>query len=100
LSSIVTCALWIPVVVGYVSSRALPTPADCGTAPTSRLPHGVNRANRAHRNAVESFAPFAAVALIANADGVSNPMAESCAAVFFYARVAHAANDIGRRTSW
>ena len=90
LTSILTGALWIPVVIGYVSSRGLPTPADYRTAPTSGLPDWVNRANRAHLNAVESFAPFAAVVLIANATGVSNAMTESCAAVYFYARVAHA----------
>ena len=90
LTSVLTGALWIPVVIGYVSSRGFPTPADYRTAPISRLPDWVNRANRAHLNAVESFAPFAAVVLIANATGVSNAMTESCAAVYFYARVAHA----------
>jgi uncharacterized MAPEG superfamily protein len=94
-TSILTGALWIPVVIGYVSSRGFPTPADYRTAPTSELPDWVNRANRAHLNAVESFAPFAAVVLIANASGVSNAVTESCAAVYFYARVAHAVIHIG-----
>jgi uncharacterized MAPEG superfamily protein len=94
LTSVLTGALWIPVVIGYVSSRGFPTPSDYRTAPTSRSPDWVNRANRAHQNAVESFAPFAAVVLIANATGVSNAMTESCAAVYFYARVAHAAIHI------
>lgn len=90
LTSILTGALWVPVVIGYVSSRGFPTPADYRTAPTSRLPDWVNRANRAHLNAVESFAPFAAVVVIANATEVSNAVTASCAAVYFYARVAHA----------
>ena len=90
LTSILTGALWIPVVIGYVSSRGFPTAADYATAPTSRLPDWVNRANRAHLNAVESFAPFAAVVLIANATGMSSAVTESCAAVYFYARAAHA----------
>jgi uncharacterized MAPEG superfamily protein len=94
LTSILTGALWIPVVIGYVTSRGLPTPADYRTSPASRLPNWVNRANRAHLNAVESFAPFAAMVLIANATGVSSPVTESCAAVYFYARVAHAAIHI------
>ena len=87
LTSILTGALWIPVVIGCLSSRGFPTPADYRTAPTSRLPDWVNRA---HLNAVGSFAPFAAVVLIANATGVSNAVTASCAAVYFYARVAHA----------
>ena len=60
------------------------------TAPTSALPDWVNRANRAHLNAVENFAPFAAVVLIAQAIGVSTPTTAICAAVYFYARLVHA----------
>ena len=90
LTSVLTGALWIPVVIGYVSARGFPTPSDYRTAPTSPLPDWVNRANRAHLNAVESFAPFAAVVLIAHASGVSNAITEACAAVYFFARAAHA----------
>ncbi len=90
LTSILTGVLWIPVVIGYVSARGVPTPCEYRVAPTSPLPDWVNRANRAHLNAVESFAPFAAVVLVAHATGVSNAVTESCAAVYFYARVAHA----------
>ncbi len=90
LTAMLTGVLWIPVVIGYVSSRGIPTPSDYKAASTSLLPDWVNRANRTHLNAVESFAPFAAVVLIANLTGVSNTVTESCAAVYFYARVAHA----------
>jgi uncharacterized MAPEG superfamily protein len=95
LTSILTGVLWIPVVIGYVSSRGLPRPSDYKVAPTSPLPDWVNRANRAHLNAVESFAPFAAVVLIAHATGVSSAATESCAAVYFYARVAHSVIHVG-----
>ena len=71
LTAILTGVLWIPVVIGYVASRGPLKPADYEVAPTSPLPDWVNRANRAHQNAVESFAPFAAVVLIAHAAGVS-----------------------------
>jgi uncharacterized MAPEG superfamily protein len=54
------------------------------------LPDWVDRAKRAHLNAVESFAPFAAVVLAASAMGLSNSVTQECAATFFYARVAHA----------
>ena len=91
LTAILTGALWIPVVIGYVSLRGLPTPADYRAAPTTPLPDWVNRANRAHLNAVENFAPFAAVVLIAQATGVSSGLMQSCAAIYFYARLAHAA---------
>jgi uncharacterized MAPEG superfamily protein len=90
LTALLTGVLWIPVVIGYVSVRGVPTPADYRVAPTSALPDWVNRANRAHLNAVENFAPFAAVVLIAHAMGVSSAVTQSCAAVYFYARAAHA----------
>ncbi len=90
LTAILTGVLWIPVVIGYVTSRGLLTPATYKVAPTSPLPDWVNRANRAHLNAVENIAPFAAVVLIAQATGVSSAVTEICAAVYFYARVAHA----------
>jgi uncharacterized MAPEG superfamily protein len=90
LTAILTGVLWIPVVIGYVTSRGPLTPADYKTPPTSALPDWVNRANRAHLNAVESFAPFAAVVLIANATGVSTGATAACAAIYFYARLVHA----------
>ncbi len=90
LTSMLTGVLWIPVVIGYVSTRGPLTPATYKTAPTAPLPDWVNRANRAHLNAVENLAPFAAVVLIAQAVGVSTPVTQICAAIYFYARVAHA----------
>jgi uncharacterized MAPEG superfamily protein len=90
LTAILTGLLWIPVVIGYATSRGPLQPSDYRVAPTSRLPDWVNRANRAHLNAVENFAPFAAVVLIAHAIGVSSATTGYCAAIYFYARLAHA----------
>jgi uncharacterized MAPEG superfamily protein len=90
LTALLTGTLWVPVVIGYVRTRGALRPADYEVAPTSPLPHWVNRANRAHMNAVESFAPFAAVVLTAAALHVSTPVTATAAAVYFWARVAHA----------
>ena len=89
-TAILTGVLWIPVVIGFVSARGVLKPADFKVAPMSPLPDWVNRANRAHLNAVESFAPFAAVVLIAHAAGITSAVTVACAAVFFAARLAHA----------
>ena len=89
-TAILTGVLWIPVVIGYLLSRGMLKPVDYKVAPTSPLPDWVNRANRAHLNAVETFAPFAAVVLIAHAVDVSNSITLNAAAVYFYARTAHA----------
>ena len=90
LTAILTGVLWIPVVIGYVKSRGPLKPSDYVIAPTGPLPAWVNRANRAHMNAVENFATFATVVLIANAVEVSTSVTEISAAVYFYARAAHA----------
>jgi uncharacterized MAPEG superfamily protein len=90
LTALLTGALWIPVVIGYATSRGPLKPEDYKVAPSSPLPAWVNRANRAHMNAVESFAPFAAVVLVGKLAGISTAITVAAAAVFFYARVAHA----------
>ena len=89
-ATILTGVLWIPVVIGYVLSRGPLKPSDYKVAPTSPLPDWVNRANRAHVNAVENLVTFATVVLIAHAVGVSTSITEISAAVYFYARAAHA----------
>lgn len=83
LTAILTGVLWIPVVVGYAISRGPLKPSDYKTASTAPLPDWVNRANRAHMNAVENFAQFAAVVLIAQLASVSTPLTTTCAAIYF-----------------
>src|SRR5947207_15656733 len=94
LTAILTGVLWIPVVIGYVLSRGPLKPSDYKVAPTSPLPAWVNRANRAHVNAAENLTTFAPVVLIAHVAGVSTPVTVACAAVYFYARLAHAVAHI------
>src|SRR5258706_9227800 len=90
LTVILTGVLWIPVVIGYVTSRGPIKPGDYKVASTAPLPAWVNRANRAHLNAVENLGPFAAVVLIAHAIDLSTPVTQAAAAVYFYARAVHA----------
>jgi uncharacterized MAPEG superfamily protein len=89
-TAILTGGLWIPVVIGYARTRGFLRPEDYVKAPSTPMPDWVNRANRAHINAVEAFAPFAATVLIARAASVSTPVTATAAAVFFSARLAHA----------
>ena len=90
LTAILTGILWIPVVIGYVKSRGPLKPSDYVVAPTSPLPPWVNRANRAQVNAVENLVTFSTVVLIAHAAGISTSVTMYAAAVYFYARLAHA----------
>jgi uncharacterized MAPEG superfamily protein len=89
-SVVLTGVLWIPVVVGYVMARGPIQPEHYKVPPTSPLPAWVNRANRAHVNAIENLAIFAPVVLMAHAAGVSTSVTVASSAVYFYARAAHA----------
>src|SRR3954471_22018456 len=79
LTALLTGVLWIPVVIGYVKTRGPLTPESYEAPSTKTLPNWVNRANRAHVNAVENFAPFAAVVLTAQVVGVSTSTTVACA---------------------
>jgi uncharacterized MAPEG superfamily protein len=50
----------------------------------------VGRAQRAHRNMLESLVPFAAIVLVANAAAVSNHITVLGAELFLYGRIAYA----------
>jgi uncharacterized MAPEG superfamily protein len=91
LTAILTGVLWVPVVVGYVKTRGPLNDDSYRTPPTTALPPWVQRANRAHVNAVENLGPFAAVVLIAQLVNVSTPTTVLCAEIYFFARLAHAA---------
>jgi uncharacterized MAPEG superfamily protein len=59
--------------------------------PTPRpLPLWGKRADRAYLYAVEVFAPFAALVIIAHLAGKANPMTAFWAVCFFWLRLAHA----------
>jgi len=90
LTAILTSLLWIPVVIGKVLARGPLKPEDYKVERTTPLPDWVNRANRAHMNAVENFAQFAAVVLIAHLAQASSVVTAIAAMVYFEARVLHA----------
>ena len=54
----------------------------------------IHRAHRAHLNAIETRAPFAAIVLVAHAACVSTPLTAAAAIAFFRLRLAHAADMI------
>ena len=91
LSSVLLTVLWIPYIIGLVRSEGVDTPETYrNLRQNPKLPVWVQRANRAHLNLVEQFAAFAGVVVVAHLSGVSTPATVLAAAVFFWARVAHA----------
>ena len=55
------------------------------------LPLWGKRADRAYVNAVETFAPFAALVIVVHLAGKANAMTAFWAACYFWLRLAHAA---------
>lgn len=90
LTAMLTAALWIPYVVSQVMTNGFLTPPNY-VDPTPRpVPLWGKRADRTYMNAVEVFAPFAVLVLLAHITGKANAMTAFWAASFFWLRVVHA----------
>jgi uncharacterized MAPEG superfamily protein len=91
LTAILTATLWIPYVVCQVMTNGFLAPPNY-VDPTPRpVPLWGQRADRVYLNAVESFAPFAALVIVAHLAGKANAMTAFWAMCFFWLRLAHAA---------
>ena len=89
-TAMLTASLWIPYVVSQAKTNGFLKPANY-LDPTPRpVPLWGKRADRAYLNAVEVFAPFAALVIIAQLTGKANAMTAFWATCFFWLRLAHA----------
>jgi uncharacterized MAPEG superfamily protein len=89
-TALLTAALWIPHIAAQVATNGWLAPVNY-VDPTPRpLPLWGRRADRAHLNAVESFAPFAALVIVAHLAGKANGMTAFWATCFFWLRLTHA----------
>jgi uncharacterized MAPEG superfamily protein len=89
-TALLTAALWIPYIVAQLVTNG-PLASPNYLDPTARpVPLWGRRADRAHLNAVEAFAPFAALVLIAHLTGKANATTAFLAGSFFWLRLAHA----------
>src|SRR3954447_13160174 len=89
-TAILTAALWIPYIVAQVAINGWLQPANYIDPAPRPVPLWGKRADRAYLNAVESFAPFAALVIVAHLSGKANPMTAFWAMSFFWLRLAHA----------
>jgi uncharacterized MAPEG superfamily protein len=89
-TALLTASLWIPYVVAQVRTNGPLQPTNY-VDPTQRplLPWG-KRADRAYLNAVETFAPFAALVIAIHLANKANSTTALLAMSFFWLRVAHA----------
>lgn len=89
--SMLTAALWIPYIVCQVMNNGPLQPKNyLDPSPPRPVPAWGQRAHRAYLNAVEVFAPFAALVIAAQLSGKANAMTAFWSASFFYLRLAHA----------
>lgn len=83
-----TAVMWIPYILAHIVNVGL-MPALTYRADGTPLPAWADRAKKAHYNAIENLAPFAALVIVAHLVSVSNAATASAAVVFLVARLAH-----------
>jgi uncharacterized MAPEG superfamily protein len=89
-TAILTATLWIPYIFAQVVTNGFlqaPNYVDPAQRP---VPLWGKRADRAYLNAVEAFAPFAALVIVAQVSGKADAMTAFWAACFFWLRLIHA----------
>jgi uncharacterized MAPEG superfamily protein len=89
-TAMLTAVLWIPYVIAQVMTNGPLTPPNYVDPAPRPLPPWGRRADRTYLNAIEVFAPFAALVVIAHITGKANAMTAFWAACFFWLRLAHA----------
>jgi uncharacterized MAPEG superfamily protein len=90
LTAILTAALWIPYVVAQVASNGFLAPLNYQDPTPRPLPLWGRRADRTYINAVEVFAPFAALVIVAHLAGKADATTAFWAMSFFWLRLLHA----------
>ena len=91
LTSVLLAVLWIPFIFGQVTNIGPLSSDDYkNLRDVDTMPAWIRRANRAHVNLVEQFGAFAGLVVVAHLTNVSTGATVLAAAVFFWARIAHA----------
>jgi uncharacterized MAPEG superfamily protein len=83
-----TGLLWVPYVLDRFVTRGIAQTVGYPAQPKPQSPWAEGLM-KAHRNAVENLAVFAALVLAAQAAGVSNGVTAAAAVLYFWARVVH-----------
>ncbi len=89
-TAILTASLWIPYVVAQVMTNGFLTPPNYVDPTPRALPDWGKRADRTYINAVETFAPFAALVVLIQLTGKADAMTALWAMGYFWLRLAHA----------
>ena len=90
-TAIMTGSLWIPYIAAQVMLNGFLRPENYVDPAQRSVPLWAKRADRVYLNAVEAFAPFAALVIVAQLAGKANAMTAFWATWFFWMRAIHAA---------
>jgi uncharacterized MAPEG superfamily protein len=88
LAAALTGLIWVPYILDRIAVEGLINAVGYPANPKPQSPWA-RRMMKAHLNAVENLAVFAALVLVAHAAGISNPVIGTAAMVYFWARVVH-----------
>jgi uncharacterized MAPEG superfamily protein len=89
-TAMLTAALWVVYIAAQAQTNGLLTPQNY-VDPTPRpVPLWGMRAHRAYLNAVETFAPFAALVLILHVTNQNNSTTAFLVMAYFWLRLIHA----------
>lgn len=90
LTAMLTASLWIPYIVAQVTTNGVLSPQNYVDPAPRKVPLWGERAHRVYLNAIETFAPFAALVILIQLTGKANSTTAFWAMSFFWLRVAHA----------
>jgi uncharacterized MAPEG superfamily protein len=86
--SVLTALMSLPYTLVRIASYGL-MPVLSYTVDNNPLPEWAARAKRAHYNAIENLAPFAAVVLVAHLTQSNNATTALWSSVYLWSRIAH-----------
>lgn len=84
----ITILMWLPYILAHIVNVGV-VPALTYKADGTPLPAWAERAKKAHANAIQNLAPFAALVIVANLTGAANEATALSAVIYFWAQLAH-----------
>lgn len=88
LTAGLTALMWLPYILQRIMEHGLMATVTY-QSDDKPIAAWAERAKRAHYNAVENLAPFAALVLVANATGAANAATAAACIVYFWIRLVH-----------
>ena len=82
LTAMLTASLWIPYIVAQATTNGFLRPENYVDPTPRKVPLWGQRADRVYLNAVETFAPFAALVILIQLTGKADAMTAFWAACF------------------